>query len=136
MEQSGLAQIEWVILMALVVIIAAIAIPSYQRSVLRSHRSYARTALTNTAKSLKICHSRYGNYKTPACSIKAGQSFPSPHGFYTISVKIPNDKKFTLIAAARGNQKGDRTCEDFFLNQAGLKQAKSAKDVRTSTTCW
>lgn len=136
MEQSGLAEIEWVILLAITALITVMALSSYHRYELRGHRSFARTVLKNTAKSLKLCQSGSGGYKAPNCPIKAGKSFVSQHGDYKISVKIPNNKTFTLIAAARGSQKGDRTCEDFLLNQAGKKQAYSARGVDTSTTCW
>lgn len=134
----GFTLIELMVVLAIVAIIAAVAYPSYRHSMLKSRRSDAHVALTDTAQTLERCYSEYGSYGTTSCSIQNNDTLTSPEGFYTISVSIPSSTYFKLRATptSKGSQNDDTTCAVLTLDQTGQQTAQNASGGDTTGTCW
>ncbi len=79
-KQRGVTLIELITVMVIVSILAAIAIPGYRQQMLRTNRTNAKTALTQTAQNLERCFTRTNTYV--GC---VALPFTTPEGNYQIS---------------------------------------------------
>jgi type IV pilus assembly protein PilE len=76
------------IAVAVIGILAAIAIPSYQGYVERSLRADAHAGLMEAAGVMERCYTQFYMYNDSRCSL-VGSSINSPDEEYTISVSFP-----------------------------------------------
>lgn len=139
-RNRGFTLIELMIAVAIVALIAAIAYPSYRDSVLKSRRSDAKVALTQTAQALERCYSQFASYASTNCPIQATQStspITSPEGYYAVNVAT-TATTFTLTAqpTSKGGQDDDTTCASFTLTQTGKRGATNQGGSDTTSTCW
>ena len=74
MKQRGMSLMELLVVMVIVGIISAIAIPGYRQYAMRTHRTDAKVALTSRAAGLERCFTRYPAYNSPDCT--AATSLP------------------------------------------------------------
>ena len=148
----GVTLIELIVVMVVIGILAAVAVPSYRQYVVRSHRVEATSALLNIAAAQEKFYLQCNRYTTNltgpidgTCgtvgapgtrglgftdfdSARAGVQ--TENGWYTLTIPTATAAAFTLSAAAVGNQlSDDGDCATFGLDSTGLKSA-------TSTKCW
>lgn len=132
-KARGVTLIELVIVLVVVAILAAIAIPNYREYVLRSHRTEAKAALLNVAAAQEKFYLQNNTYTSDlSAAPPAGLGIPATteNGYYTIAITAgANTTSFTATATATGPQTQDSRCASFSINQAGSKTA-------TNTDCW
>jgi type IV pilus assembly protein PilE len=139
-KQQGVTLIELLTVTVVIGILTAIAVPSYSSYVLKTRRTDAKVALTNTAQQFERCYTRYYSYVQTS---NGGQCplvlpFNTQNGTYTIDADgaaAPTagitSSTFALKATPIGNQAKDIRCGTFKLNQ------NNAQSVSTSATdCW
>ncbi|MDM0016755.1 type IV pilin protein [Variovorax saccharolyticus] len=135
--QPGFTLIELLVVLALVAILAALALPSYQAHVQRALRAEARAGLLQAAHWLERAATATGRYPDdPADFPESLRSVPS--GSYRI-VFEPADAQgsgYTLTALPLGTQAGDR-CGGYTLDHAGVRglAAAGAAD-ELQAECW
>ncbi len=143
-RQRGVTLIELVVVMIIVGILAAIAIPSYRTYVLRSQRSDAKDALlalaTQQEKHYLQCYT-YGTSIAAATNCAAGQlqgAANSKNGWYALTVVAGDATTFTVRATAINgqNQWQDTACRDFTVTQAGVRTARNSSTADNSAECW
>lgn len=127
----GFSLIELLVAVAIVGILAAIAVPSYQNSVRKSRRADAKATLTETAQRLERCMTQYGAYDDGNCVVAGG---PSPEGYYTIGV-VRTATTYTVNATTRGAQTTDTACNSLALSHLGAKTALDS-DGNAAGDCW
>ena len=117
----GFTLIELMIVVAIVAILAAIALPSYNESVRRGRRAEAQTQILQAAQFLERRYTTDGNYGT-TLPTDLSQSPSSGTAYYTIALvtNAPTNSTFTLTATPGTNMSGDK-CGSFVLVNTGAK---------------
>ena len=136
---SGFTLIEVMIVVAVIAILAAIALPSYQEYIRRGNRAEARAALLQAAQWLERVATSTGTY----LATDNVANFPAelkvvPSKSYVISLGGTNDagSAFTLSATPQGGQAADK-CGTLTLNQAGQRNVSvtgASEDLKAE--CW
>lgn len=145
----GFTLIEVMIVVAIIGLLAAIAIPSYNAYIQRSHRTEAKNYLMAIAQRLEQNYSLSGSYNTTQDGVAIGAAFLNATGMtvvppggparYNIGFVAgePTAATFTLQAVPAGAQVSD-TCGTLLLNQQNLKGANNILNNRAQLTldCW
>jgi type IV pilus assembly protein PilE len=131
-NERGFSLIELLITVAIVAILAAIALPSYESYVLRTNRSEARSLLVEVAALQE--RFRYNNpgYAVTLTALGLPAAPLSETQKYQLSM-VANANSFTLTAAPRLNQLKDLECANLTLTNTGVK-GKSG--TATAAECW
>ncbi|MET0292827.1 MAG: type IV pilin protein [Steroidobacteraceae bacterium] len=130
----GFTLVELLVVVTIVAILSAIAVPSYRAYVIRVNRTDAKVALTNTAQFLERCFTRFNVYNRGGADCAHGMPYTTQSGTYTINGEL-NANSYTLTATPAGGQADDTACANFTLNQAGRQEVSGAKSA-TPTECW
>jgi type IV pilus assembly protein PilE len=129
--KNGFTLIELVVVMLIVAVLTAIAIPSYQAYTHKANRSDATRALTLDAQAFERCYSQNFTYAT--CTVPTGPS-PSPQGYYSLTVNYATTSAYSISAApsAGSPQLSDSQCQTFTVDNTGAQGASPG----TAQTCW
>lgn len=137
---SGFSLIEVMAVVAIISIITAIAYPSYTSSVVKAHRTAAKSCLTEYAQYMERYHTSNMAYdQTPtgkvfslpvlSCSTQSniGQR-------YTFTIDTLSRSTFRLLATPIGVQLNhDKECAILTLNQDGTR---TASGTAGAAVCW
>ena len=131
----GFTLIELMVVVAIVGVLAAIAVPAYQKSVRKSDRADAKATLTSLGQVLERCYTQNFSYKGCSGATPAPSPATSPKGFYTLSVPSVTTSTYTVQAVAIGAQTKDTGCTTMSLNNNGVKSSGSSTSTDTAG-CW
>jgi len=125
----GFTLIELMIVVAVVAILAAVAIPSYAEHVRKSRRAQAKADLVEVAQLMERYHTVQNTYV--GYTLPSNQSPRDGTAQYTVSLGNQTASTFTLTATPGTNQSKDK-CGTMTLDQAGRK----TPDHATVDGCW
>ena len=133
--QRGFTLIEVMIVVVIVGILTAIALPNYSEYIRRGHRAEARAALLQGAQWMERAATATGVYPGAGAFPAVLKTIPSDR--YDITIASADGSTFTLTATPKGAQAGDK-CGNYTFNQAGVRGAngKVQTDSGFDSTCW
>jgi type IV pilus assembly protein PilE len=127
------------IVVAMVAVLAAIALPAYQNSVRKARRSDARSALVMTAQLMERYSTEHAGsgYSTATLSTVAGPTVvtrpASDNGYYLLSLSNLSAATFTLSAVPQAGQVADE-CATYTLDERGVRGLSGS--TKTVADCW
>lgn len=128
--------IEIMIVVVIVGILAAIALPSYQNHVIRANRAAATACLTEMAQVMERRYSQDMRYNADtAAGLPASQCVTDLNARYGFQLQNLAGRTFTLQATPTSLQ-SDSTCGTLTLNQAGQKTANGSTAANIIRQCW
>jgi type IV pilus assembly protein PilE len=149
--QPGFTLIELMITVAIVGILASIAYPSYQDSVMKSRRADVKGVLLGLANAMERRFTETNSYCDAggaggANSCGAGTNDtgtpsiytipPETAKFYTVTIISPTTaSSYTLSAARTGAQANDK-CGTLTLTHTGVKDVTNAATGVSAAECW
>jgi type IV pilus assembly protein PilE len=123
---KGFSLIELMIVITIVALLLALAVPSYTRYVLKAHRGEAQELLLNWSNNQEIWRAAHTTYADGTTAL----GVPT-HERYTFTVSGVTATAYVLTATAKGKQVGDEdkgtSCNALTLNQSNTK---------TPANCW
>jgi type IV pilus assembly protein PilE len=138
----GVTLMELLTVVVIIGILASIAIPSYRRYLLRSHRGDATTALLRLAGAQEKHMLQYGVYVTATGSIPnahsaggLGLGTVSDQGFYNITL-APSATGYLATATATAGQADDLRCRTYTVDENGVKKAYDSTSADTTSECF
>lgn len=133
--ESGFTLVELVIVMAILAIIAAIVVPSYQKYVERARRVEGREMLQRIASAQERFYTnrnRYTNDMTTNAGLNLATT-TSEGGYYAVTILVAADgQSYTLTATPQGTQTEDK-CANLTVNNVG---ARGYSGDDTNGKCW
>lgn len=145
-RQQGVTLIELVVVMIIVGILAAVAIPSYRNYVIRSQRADAKDALLALATAQEKFYLQCNTYASAiagATNCAAGQlqsAATSKNGWYQLAIgpPAPTATSFTVTATAIAgqNQFQDTECRTFRVTDRGIRTADDDGPSDNTAECW
>jgi type IV pilus assembly protein PilE len=131
----GFSLIELMVVVVVIGLLSAIALPSYTRYVLRSHRSSAITGVLDVASRQARYYTTNNTYTTSMTALGyPADPMPltdSSNRYYNLSVSAASATAFTVIATPVGNQTKD-TCGTYSYTDLGVKSI----NLGTLGDCW
>ena len=148
MTQRGFTLVELMVVLAIVMTIAAIAMPSYTENINRSKRAEAKAQLLEAAQYMQRFYSQNDSYAqnragtavtVPDALVRVPRSAASGSQNYTIGFATPAPTVATFILQATpragGSMAGDK-CGTFTLTQAGQRGVAGNAAGTTADSCW
>lgn len=118
---KGFTLIELMIVVAIVAILAAIAVPSYQFAMVKSRRSVAQGCLTEAAQFMERYYTTnltYANATLANCSESSNATY------YTLVLSNNTSTAYTVTTTPQGTQASrDKDCGTMTMDAAGQKTA-------------
>ena len=126
---QGMTLIELIIVVAVMAILLALAVPSYRNYTLRVHRTEAIRILLQASMCQERLNASRGNYDTSRCQPVSDQKR------YQLSYDSPDSQGQTYIAMAipTGGQLDD-PCGSLLLDQNGVRTISAAN--MSVVKCW
>ena len=129
---AGFTLIELMIVVAVVAILAAIAVPSYQEQVRKSRRAQAKADIVEyvqMAERFFTVNNTYVGFALPA-TVSPREAGATAR--YNLAASTQTATQFVLTATATGPQASDR-CGDLSVSNTGLKTESGSA---TLAECW
>lgn len=145
-RQQGFSLIELMIVVVILAVLAAIAVPNYQEYLLKSGRSEGQAKLLEVMQMQQRFYSQNQAYTTNLgagglgyAGVAANAAAPSEDGRYLITAAvcaagIPIAACVLLRAAPQGSQAADAKCSTLTINSRGVKGITGG--TGTAATCW
>ncbi|WP_445146346.1 type IV pilin protein [Dyella sp. Tek66A03] len=131
-HSRGVTLIELVIVALIISILAAIALPSYRKYVLRSHRTEATRSLQDLAGREENYYFSNNAYTSTLSQLASSSSVAGSN--YTVNIPSASSTNYTISATAIGTQTQDTDCQSFQLQHDGSQLSNNT--TLDTPNCW
>ena len=139
-RMRGVTLLELMIVVALLGIIAAVAIPGYRQYVQRAQRADATATLMRLAAQQEKFYLANNTYTVNfGAAPPAGLGIPNTEkGYYNLAVPVADATTFTVTATAvpGTGQFADTNCRPFTVTAQGARSSQDTGGGDTSAVCW
>ena len=142
-RQRGVTLIELIVVMIIVGILAAVAVPTYRQYVIRSQRSDAKDALLALATQQEKFYLQCNRYADDIAAANNCGTFDlqgaatSKNGWYDLDTDGDvTSYTVSATAAAGGNQEQDVACQVFRVTNLGVRTADDDGGADNTANCW
>lgn len=130
MKTKGFVLIDIMVVLAIIGILAALIVPSYQHHVLASYRLEASTELLRLSGLQSNMQAEHGRFSNDFRELGIAQTDGlTESGRYKLQVLLTNEG-YQLFADAIGPQQNDAECRRFILHHTGMKESQPTQ------RCW
>lgn len=139
MSHRGVTLLELMVVLLLVGLIAALALPGYRHHLRRVNRTDATVALYLVLSAQERFHLRHGRYSADLTSpppVGLGIGAASEHGHYALSVALAVDEQSFIATATPvpdGSQASDDRCLAFSIDHRGRRAVSGSGEA---AACW
>lgn len=135
-QERGFTLIEVMVVVLIIAILAAIAIPNYTEYVQRGRRAEAKTALHQIAQWQERRRTETNMYVTATAGLPAGLATVTSGGATLYTVTVDTTAAPYLLTATRAGPMATDPCGDFTLTGLGVRGNANLSGGRTSADCW
>jgi type IV pilus assembly protein PilE len=145
---QGFSLIELMIAVAVVGILLAVALPSYQSSVRKGRRAEAINAINAVQQAQERSRASFPSYcdndhlSTAPTANQCGLNVPSTtaSGYYTLAISSVSGTGYTITATAADSQVADTKCKKLAARVAGgaisYGSGETSVDWADTNRCW
>lgn len=130
-HESGFTLLELMIVVVIIAILTAIALPSYRQYVLRGHRTEATRALQDLSSRQENYYFSHNAYTSTLSDLGATSSIAGQ--YFTVGIASASTTDYVVQATAVGTQTQDSGCQIFKLHRSGQQESTGSATV---ATCW
>lgn len=132
-RQNGFTLIEVMIVVAIIGILAAVALPAYQEHVIKTRRAAATGCLLELAQFMERYYTTNMSYAGAALPNTSCRNELATFYAFGHAVGSPAAGSYTLNAVPQGAQLSDTRCGTLGINQAGTR---TETGTGTVADCW
>ncbi|MBU1426066.1 MAG: prepilin-type N-terminal cleavage/methylation domain-containing protein [Gammaproteobacteria bacterium] len=126
--QKGFTLAELLIVMAIIGILTAVALPAYQDYVMRGKLIQATAALTDARLKYEQYYQDHDNAYAGAEAIRC----PAPTAYFVFACPAPVGDTYVITAVGAGDMAGFT----YSINESNVRSTQATVWGKTSGTCW
>jgi type IV pilus assembly protein PilE len=139
---GGFTLIELMIVVAIIAILAAIAVPWWGRYTYRARRTDGQKILLHVAQAEERYYTDYNRYPVTGASLGYAGTITSENGYYTVSLATPSGSSVgtAYVATATpvaGSPQENDACGPLSIDNTGVKKPLATDASHNSNgNCW